>query len=130
MVRVFISTVIGVIIGIGAGLGLGWGFPAQYSNSTLPELGRVHQDTYTVMIAAGYVNDRDITGAFERLQRLGVENVPAHVQSLWIRSLTVHGSLSSQAVPASGPAQRSFASHVPSLSPSAKPPGWRLSSST
>ncbi|MGB7337314.1 MAG: hypothetical protein WBC91_00365 [Phototrophicaceae bacterium] len=88
MVRVFISTVIGVIIGIGAGLGLGWGFPAQYSNSTLPELGRVHQDTYTVMIAAGYVNDRDITGAFERLQRLGVENVPAHVQDITERYIT------------------------------------------
>lgn len=88
MVRVFVSTVIGVLIGIGVGLGLGWGFPAQYSNSTLPELGQVHQDTYTVMIAAGYVNDRDITGAFERLQRLGVENVPAHVQDITERYIT------------------------------------------
>lgn len=88
MVRVFLSTVIGVIIGIGLGLGLGWGFPPQYSNSTLAELAQSHQDNYTVMIASGYVSDGDISGAFERLQRLGVENVPAHVQNTTERYIT------------------------------------------
>lgn len=88
MVRVFLSTVIGVVVGIGIGLGLGWGFPAEYSDSSLPELSQNHQDTYTVMIAAGYVHDSDITGALERLQRLGVENVPAYVQDTAERYIT------------------------------------------
>ncbi|GAB5493746.1 MAG: hypothetical protein Phog2KO_39610 [Phototrophicaceae bacterium] len=88
MVRVFLSTVIGVLIGIAVGIGLGWGFPREYSNSTLPELAQSHQDAYTVMIAAGYVNDGDISGAFERLQVLGVENVPAYVQDTTERYIT------------------------------------------
>lgn len=88
MVRVFISTVVGVIIGIAIGIGLGWSFPAEFTNSTLPELSQIHQDNYTVMIAAGYVGDGDISGAFERLQRLGVENVPAYVQNTTERYIT------------------------------------------
>ncbi|MEM9952839.1 MAG: hypothetical protein AAF846_14625 [Chloroflexota bacterium] len=88
MVRVFISTVIGVVIGIIAGVLLGWGFPAEYTNSTLSELGQQHQDTYTLMIAKGYVDDRDLSGAFERLQLLGVENVPAYVQDITERYIT------------------------------------------
>lgn len=88
MTRVFISTVIGVVLGIGLGLGVGWGIPPAYTNSTLPELARTHQDTYTVMIAYGYINDRDLTGALERLQRLGVENVPAYVQDIAERYIT------------------------------------------
>lgn len=88
MVRVFLSTVIGVIIGIASGIGIGWGFPAEYTNSTLPELSQSHQDAYTVMIAAGFVNDGDISGAFERLRLLGVENVPAYVQNTTERYIT------------------------------------------
>ena len=88
MVRVFLSTVIGVLIGIAMGLGLGWGFPPEYSDSTLSELARSHQDTYTVMIASAYVSDGDISGAFERLQELGVENVPAYVQDTTERYIT------------------------------------------
>lgn len=88
MTRVFISTVVGVLLGIGVGLGVGWGFPPTYANSTLPELARTHQDTYTVMIASGYINDRDLTGALERLQRLEVENVPAYVQETAERYIT------------------------------------------
>lgn len=88
MVRVFLSTVIGVVIGIGIGLGLGWSFPARYNDSSLPELSQAHQDTYTVMIAAGYENDGDITGALERLQRLGVENIPEYVQDTTERYIT------------------------------------------
>ncbi len=88
MVRVFLSTVIGVIIGIASGIGLGWGFPAEYTNSTLPELAQSHRDAYTVMIASGFVNDGDISGAFERLRLLGVENVPAYVQETTERYIT------------------------------------------
>ncbi|MGJ3239442.1 MAG: hypothetical protein ACFE0Q_12100 [Anaerolineae bacterium] len=88
MVRVFISTVIGVLLGIAIGIGIGWGFPREYRNSTLPEMARTHQDRYTVLIAAGYVNDRDINGAFERIQRLGVESVPAYVQDVTERYIT------------------------------------------
>ncbi|MEL6310464.1 MAG: hypothetical protein AAFV98_09950 [Chloroflexota bacterium] len=88
MTRVFLSTVVGVLLGIGIGLGVGWGFPPAYTNSTLPELARTHQDSYTVMIASGYVNDRDLTGALQRLQLLGVDNVPAYVQELAERYIT------------------------------------------
>lgn len=88
MLRVFLSTVIGVAAGIALGLALGWGFPAEYSDSVLSELAPVHQDNYTLMIAAGYVHDGDITGAFERLQRLGVDNVPAYVQDVTERYVT------------------------------------------
>lgn len=88
MLRVFLSTVLGVVIGIGIGLGLGWGFPAEYRDSTLSELSQSHKDAYTVMIASGYVHDGDITGALERLQRLAVENVPAYVQETAERYIT------------------------------------------
>lgn len=88
MVRVFLSTVFGVILGIIGGVALGWSFPLEFTNSTLPELATIHQDDYTLMVAAGYVEDRDVNGAFERLQLLGVDNVPAHVQEVTERYIT------------------------------------------
>lgn len=88
MIRVFLSTVIGVVLGIAGGLALGWGFPAEYSSSTLSELSTQHQDNYTLLVASGYVNDGDLRGAFERLQRLGVENVPEYVQDVTERFIT------------------------------------------
>ncbi len=93
MVRVFLSTVIGVVAGIALGIGLGWGFPAEYNESSLSELSQGHRDNYTVMIAAGYLNDGDITGALERLQRLGVENVPVYVQDTTERYITTSREL-------------------------------------
>jgi len=88
MFRVFLSTVIGVIAGILLGVGLGWYFPAEYRDSELSELATVHQDNYTVMIAAGYVRDGDIQGALGRLQLLDVENVPLYVQDMTERYIT------------------------------------------
>lgn len=89
MIRFLVSLILGIGIGIGAGLVLGWGvFPREYSEGTLPELARQHTDEYTVMIAAGYVADGDIQGALERLNLLGVDNSPAHVQEVTERYIT------------------------------------------
>ena len=89
MVRFLVSLILGVGFGIGAGLVLGWGvFPREYTEGTLPELARQHSDEYTVMIAAGYVADGDIQGALERLNLLGVDNSPAHVQEVTERYIT------------------------------------------
>jgi hypothetical protein len=82
MIRVFISTVLGVLLGIGIGLGIGWGLPQDYTESTIAELAPTYQEQYTLMIAAAYVNERDVNGALERLRVLGVENIPAYVQDL------------------------------------------------
>lgn len=88
MIRFFISTVIGVLIGIMGGVALGWTFPLEYKDSTLSELAPAYQDQYTLMIAAGFVEDRDVNGAFERLQLLDVDSVPAHVQAVAERYIT------------------------------------------
>ena len=82
MIRVFISTVLGVLLGIGIGLGIGWGLPQDYSESTIAELAPSYQEQYTLMIASAYVNERDVNGALERLRVLGVENIPAYIQDL------------------------------------------------
>lgn len=89
MVRVFVSTVIGVIAGIAIGLVVGWWFaPAEYSQSRLSELNQSSKDDYVVMIASGYVTDRDVNGALARLSLLGVDNVPAYVQDVTERYIT------------------------------------------
>jgi len=89
MVRFLVSLILGIGFGIGAGLVLGWGvFPIEYSEGSLPELARQHTDDYTVMVAAGYVADGDIQGALERLNLLGVDNSPAHVQEVTERYIT------------------------------------------
>lgn len=89
MVRVFVSTVIGVVIGIGLGLIIGWWFaPAEYNQSQLRELGQNYKDDYVLMVAMGYIAERDENGALERLRWLGVDNVPAYVQDMTERFIT------------------------------------------
>ena len=88
MIRVFISTVLGVLLGIGIGLGIGWGLPQDYTESTISELAPSYQEQYTLMIAAAYVNERDVNGALERLRVLGVENIPVYVQDLTERYIS------------------------------------------
>lgn len=89
MARVFLSTVIGVMVGIGLGLLFGWVIaPVEYTDSPMSALADRYQEEYTLMIAAGYLVDRDASAAVERLSRLGVENVPAYVQELTERYIT------------------------------------------
>jgi hypothetical protein len=89
MIRVFISSVIGVIVGIAIGLITGWWLvPVEYNQSRLSDLNPNYKDDYVVMIAAGYIADHDVNGALERLSLLGVENVPAYVQDVTERYIT------------------------------------------
>lgn len=94
MVRVFVSTVIGVIIGIGLGLVIGWWLaPAEYSQSHMSELNQNYKDDYIIMVAMGYIVDRDINGVLERLRVLEVENVPAYVQDVTERYISNSGDI-------------------------------------
>lgn len=89
MGRVFISTVIGVIVGIALGLAIGWWIaPTQYNQSKLHELNQDDKENYVLMIAMGYLVDRDPNAALERLSRLEVPNVPAYVQDMTERFIS------------------------------------------
>ena len=95
MVRVFFSTVLGVLIGIGIGLGIGWGLPQDYTDSTIAELAPQYREQYTLMIAMSYVQEHDVNAALERLRILGVENIPAYVQELTERYISTSRGLDS-----------------------------------
>lgn len=89
MIRFLVSALVALVIGIVAGLYLGWvQFPARATDSPASALASLYKDDYTVMIAAGYLADRDITGALERMRVLGVENVPAFVQDVTERYIS------------------------------------------
>lgn len=89
MLRFIISLVIGLVIGTGVGLYLGWvQFPVEYVNSPASALSQRYKDEYTVLVAGGYLADRDVTGAIQRLRVLGVENVPDYVQQITERFIT------------------------------------------
>jgi hypothetical protein len=89
MIRVFVSTVIGVIVGIAMGIAIAWGLvPTEFNQSRLSDLNQNYKDDYVVMIAVGYVSDRDVNGALSRLSLLGVDNVPAYVQDATERYIT------------------------------------------
>lgn len=89
MRRFLISLIISLIIGALIGLYLGWvQFPVQYVDSPARDLAQRYKDDYTVMMASAYADDRDLTGALERLRVLEVENVPAHVQEVTERYIT------------------------------------------
>lgn len=93
MIRVFISTVLGVLLGIGIGLGIGWGLPQEYTESTIAELAPQYRESYTVMIAMAYVQEHDVDAALQRLRVLGVENIPAYVQELAERYISTSRSV-------------------------------------
>ena len=87
--RLFISTVIGILLGLGIGLYVGWvAVPLEYTDSPLSDLNPRYQETYTLMVAEGYLSDGDIEGALRRLSALGVDNVPLYVQELTERYIT------------------------------------------
>jgi hypothetical protein len=95
MGRFLLSLVGGLVIGLLLSLYLGWSvFPVQYVDSPASDLASRYQDDYTVMIAAAYDKDRDITGAIERLRVLSVENVPVHIQEVTERYITNSRELS------------------------------------
>lgn len=83
MVRFLLSLLVGLLIGLGVGLYLGWvQYPVQFVNSPITDLSQRYKDEYTVMVAAGYVADKDLSGAVQRLQILNIENIPNYVQQL------------------------------------------------
>jgi len=89
MRRFLVSLAVSLIIGLVIGLYLGWvPFPVQYVDSPARDLAQRYKDEYTVMIAAGYEADYDLTGAIERLRVLEVENVAQHVQEVAERYIT------------------------------------------
>lgn len=89
MVRFVVSLVIGLVMGAAIGLYLGWvQFPVQFVNSPASSLADRYKDDYIVMVAAGYLEDRDLGSAVERLRILGVPNVPAYVQDVTERYIT------------------------------------------
>jgi len=95
MRRFLTSLLLGLIIGGLIGLYFGWvQFPVEYVDSPMEDLELRAKDDYTVMIAASYQFDQDGLGAVERLQLLGVDNVPEYVQSTTERFITNSRDLS------------------------------------
>ncbi len=89
MVRFLLSLIAALIVGLLLGMYLGWvQFPVQYTDSSADRLAQRYKDEYTVMIADGYLDDHDLTGALERLRLLGVDNVPAYIQDTTERYIT------------------------------------------
>ncbi len=94
MVRFLLSVLIGLGVGVALGLYLGWEqFPVEYVDSRLSDLAPVYQEAYTLMIAAGFMEDADPLAAVERLSRLGVDNVPQYVQTITERYISNSRSL-------------------------------------
>jgi len=87
--RFFSSVLIGLLVGAGLGVFLGWGpLPVEYLDGPARALDQRYQDEYTVMVAAGYLVDRDLQGAIDRLRVLQVENIPSYVQQTTERFIT------------------------------------------
>ena len=94
MTRIVFSLIIGIVLGVMLGLYLGWvQFPAEYIDSHLSLLDADYKEEYTVMIAYGYVFDRDLESAVGRLRNLGVNNVAGYVQEVTERYITQSRSL-------------------------------------
>jgi len=83
------SLLIGILVGLAAGMFLGWEqFPVEYTNSSMSNLAPRYQEDYTVMVAEGYVQERDVNGALTRLQPLGKENIFDYIQDLTERLIS------------------------------------------
>lgn len=77
------SLLIGIVVGLAFGVYLGWvQFPVRYTNSSIAALDTYYREQYTVMVAEGYLFDRDVRAAIERLQVLDEPNIPQYVQLL------------------------------------------------
>jgi hypothetical protein len=89
LIRFLASFILALVVALGIGLYLGWvQFPREQVDRPASVLATTYRDDYTVMVAQGYLLDRDITGALERLRLLQVENIPAHVQEVAERFIT------------------------------------------
>ena len=89
MRRILVSVTVGAVIGVAAGFLIGWVIaPVQYVDSPLHLLHRLYKEEYTVMVAAAFRHDGGLDLARERLQPLGVENIPAWVQDVTERYIS------------------------------------------
>jgi hypothetical protein len=93
MRRLALSLLIGLAVGLAVGLYFGWVIsPVQYVESQMTNLSRRYKDEYTVMVAAGYQVDGDVTEAIRRLQPLGVLNIPLYVRDVTERYISESGT--------------------------------------
>ena len=93
MKRFVIALVIGGVFGLTLGVYLGWvRFPVQTINSSIRGLSSAEKDRYTVMVAEGYELDGDLGEAVQRLQLLGIADVPSYVRDVTERFISVNGS--------------------------------------
>ena len=93
MKRFAIALAIGGLIGLVVGVYLGWTqFPVQTINSSIRSLSPADKDRYTIMVAEGYESDRDVTEAIQRLQVLGVPDVPSYVRDMTERFISANGT--------------------------------------
>jgi len=89
MFRFLVSLFVGLVVGLGLGLYLGWvQFPARTVDSPASALDPLYKDDYTVMVAAGYANDHDLSGSLERMRLIGVSNIPEFVQQVTERYIS------------------------------------------
>lgn len=94
MTRLVLSLGLGLVVGVMLGLYLGWEqFPTEYIDSPLSLLDNQHKDDYVVMVAYGYVADQDLQGALDRLRPLNVNNIPAFVQEVTERYISLSRGL-------------------------------------
>jgi hypothetical protein len=95
MVRFLLSLIAALVVGLLLGIYLGWvQFPVKYTDSSADRLAQRYKDDYTVMVANGYLDDGDLTGALERMRVLGVGNVPAYIQDTTERYITNSSTVS------------------------------------
>ncbi len=92
MRRLVFALVGGLAIGAGLGLFYGWVVsPVQYVQGPMSDLSRRYKDEYTVMVAAAYQVDGDLTEALRRLKPLGVTNIPQYVRDVTERYISESG---------------------------------------
>ncbi|HVO43654.1 MAG TPA: hypothetical protein VMT34_13575 [Aggregatilineales bacterium] len=90
----FVSSIIpGLLLGAVLALFVGWVVaPVQYTDGTLADLSRAYKDDYTVMVAASYQADCDLSEALNRLGPLRVKDIPSYVFDVTQRYLSQSGT--------------------------------------